>query len=156
MEVGGYVLEWGGNMFMGEHLHSLDSKGRMIIPAGFRDMLGKKFVATRGLDRCIFVYPRDEWHILEDKLKSLPLTKKDARAFVRFFFSGACECDFDRQGRISLPSNLREYAELEKEVVVIGVSNRLELWSKKSWDHYMEEAINKDQELAETIEELGI
>lgn len=143
-------------MFMGEYNHTLDAKGRLIIPAPFRENLGEQFVATRGLDRCIFVYPRPEWYILEERLKSLPLTRKEARIFARFFFSGATECDFDKQGRIFLPANLRKYAELNKDTVIIGVSNRVEIWSSSYWEGYLEAALNKDEELAETIQELEI
>ncbi|SDC35296.1 MULTISPECIES: division/cell wall cluster transcriptional repressor MraZ [unclassified Candidatus Frackibacter] len=143
-------------MLMGEYIHSMDSKGRIIIPAKFRKELGEDFVATRGLDDCLFVYPMDEWEILEKKLKSLPLTRKDARAFVRFFFSGATECQLDKQGRISIPTNLREFGDLQKEVVIIGVSNRVELWSKERWDGYLSDAEDSYEDIAETIEELGI
>ncbi len=101
-------------MFMGEYQHTIDTKGRMIIPAKFRDGLGEQFVLTRGLDQCLFGYPMSEWKLIEEKLKALPLTKKDARAFTRFFFSGAVECDLDKQGRINIASNLLQYAKLEK------------------------------------------
>lgn len=143
-------------MFIGEYTHALDSKGRLIIPVTFRENLGEKFVATRGLDRCIFVYPQNEWYILQEKLKSLPITRKEARIFTRFFFSGATECGVDKQGRISIPQNLRRYAQLEKETVIIGVSNRVEIWSNENWDLFLEDALNKDDELAETIQELNI
>ncbi|MCK9222477.1 MAG: division/cell wall cluster transcriptional repressor MraZ [Limnochordia bacterium] len=143
-------------MFMGEYEHTLDSKGRLFIPAKFREDLGETFVATRGLDNCVFVYPMDEWEALELKLKALPLTKADARSFVRFFFSGAAECQLDKQGRIMLPTNLRTYARLEKDVVVIGVSNRVELWSKASWEEYMSLSAESFNEIAEKIVDLGI
>lgn len=143
-------------MFIGEYTHTLDTKGRLIIPASLREDLGEDFVATRGLDCCIFVYPQQEWYILEEKLKSLPLTRKEARIFTRFFFSGATECNFDRQGRISIPVNLRKYAQLEKETVIIGVSNRVEIWSSSNWEIYLQEALNQDTQLAETIQELNI
>lgn len=143
-------------MFMGEYQHTLDDKGRLIMPVKFRDGLGEVFVVTRGLDNCLFVYPNDEWRILEEKLKTLPMTSKDARAFVRFFFSGATECELDKSGRISLPQNLREYSGLEKEVVVIGVSNRIELWAKEKWDDYMSDTADSYEEIAETMERLGI
>lgn len=141
---------------MGEYEHTLDSKGRLFIPAKFREDLGETFVATRGLDNCVFVYPMDEWEALELKLKALPLTKADARSFVRFFFSGAAECQLDKQGRIMLPTNLRTYARLEKDVVVIGVSNRVELWSKASWEEYMSLSAESFNEIAEKIVDLGI
>ncbi len=143
-------------MFIGEYTHTLDTKGRLIIPASLREDLGENFVATRGLDCCIFVYAQEEWYILEEKLKALPLTRKEARIFTRFFFSGATECNFDRQGRISIPSNLRKYAQLEKETVIIGVSNRVEIWSNPNWEVYLQEALNQDTQLAETIQELNI
>ncbi len=143
-------------MFMGEYQHSLDTKGRLIIPAKFRDELGNGAVVTRGLDNCLFLFPQPEWKLLEEKLKTLPLTKSDARQFVRFFFSGAAECDQDRQGRIMLPANLRTYSEIEKDVVVIGVSNRIEIWSQVRWTAYMEQAESSYESIAENIVELGI
>ena len=138
-------------MFMGEYQHTIDTKGRMIIPAKFRDGLGEEFVLTRGLDQCLFGYPMSEWKLIEEKLKALPLTKKDARAFTRFFFSGAVECELDKQGRINIASNLLQYAKLEKECVVIGVSNRIELWSKSIWEQYAEEQEDSFAEIAENM-----
>ncbi len=143
-------------MFMGEYQHNMDAKGRVIVPAKFRESLGDSFVATRGLDNCLFVYPMHEWSILEEKLTSLPITSKNARTFVRFFFSGATECDLDKQGRVSIPANLRNYAGLEKEIVVIGLANRIELWSKEKWDEYMEAAEDASEDIANAMEELGI
>lgn len=143
-------------MFMGEYHHTIDTKGRMIIPAKFRDGLGESFVITRGLDKCLFGYPMSEWKILEEKLKSLPLTKKDARAFTRFFFSGAVECDLDKQGRINITTPLLQYAKLEKECVIIGVSNRIELWSKDVWDQYVEEQEESFEEIAENMIDFDI
>jgi len=126
------------------------------MPAKFREGLGERFVLTKGLDHCLFVYPNEEWAILEKKLRSLPLTNKDARAFIRFFFAGACECELDKQGRILIPANLREYAGLEKDVVIIGVSTRVEIWSKDRWDEY-NSASNLDHEtIVERMAELGI
>ncbi len=112
-------------MFKGEFHHSIDAKGRLIIPAKLREQLGETFVLTRGIDRCLFGYPLKEWQLLEEKLKALPLTKKDARAFMRFFFSGANDCELDKQGRVNIPSTLSEYARLGKECVILGVSNRI-------------------------------
>jgi len=143
-------------MFMGEYQHNMDSKGRVIIPAKFRDKLGEKFVATRGLDNCLFVYPMNEWSVLENKLTSLPLTSKNARTFVRFFFSGATECELDKQGRISIPANLRDYGNLSKETVIIGLANRIELWSKDRWDKYLDNAEDSYEDIAAAMEELGI
>lgn len=136
---------------MGEYHHTIDLKGRMIVPAKFRDGLGQAFVLTRGLDQCLFGYPMSEWQIIEEKLKILPLTKKDARAFTRFFFSGATECEIDKQGRINIATPLLQYAKLEKECVVIGVSNRIELWSKSIWENYVAEQENSFEEIAENM-----
>ncbi|OWZ84122.1 division/cell wall cluster transcriptional repressor MraZ [Natranaerobius trueperi] len=143
-------------MFLGEYSHTLDAKGRIIIPAKFRDGLGEKFVATRGLDNCIFVYPIDEWKKLEEKIRNLPLTKADARAFSRFFLSGAAECEFDKQGRINLPSNLIKYAKLEKDAVVIGVSNRVEIWSQEIWESYQQKAEDSLEQISEEIVDFEI
>lgn len=138
-------------MFMGEFQHNIDAKGRMIVPAKFRDELGSRFVVTRGLDQCLFIYPMPEWEEVEKKLKQLPLTKKDARSFTRFFFSGAVECEIDKQGRINIPQPLRNYAGLEKECVVIGVSSRVELWAKDTWDTYFNESEESFAEIAENL-----
>ncbi|MDP9728383.1 MraZ protein [Alicyclobacillus tengchongensis] len=139
---------------MGEFQHALDDKGRLTIPGKFRDPLGEQFVMTRGLDGCIFVYPMSEWNVLESKLKSLPMTRADARSFVRLFFSGASECELDKQGRVLVPSVLREHANLEKDCVVLGVSNRLEIWSQKRWADYSTNASGEFAELAEKLVDL--
>lgn len=136
---------------MGEYQHTVDTKGRLIVPAKFRDGLGDAFVITKGLDNCLFAYPMEEWKDLESKLRALPFTKSDARAFMRFFFSGASECEIDKQGRILIPANLREYGKLDKDVVVIGVSSRVEIWSKEEWKHYSEQADKEYEEIAEKI-----
>ena len=143
-------------MFIGEYQHTLDIKGRVIIPSRFREDLGDGFVITKGLDNCLFLYPRNEWSILEEKLKTLPLTNRDARAFIRFFFSGATECIIDKQGRVLIPANLREHSKLEKDVVVIGVSNRMEIWSKEEWDAYNNDDNLSYDNIAEKMAELGI
>ncbi|MCM3160391.1 MULTISPECIES: division/cell wall cluster transcriptional repressor MraZ [Bacillaceae] len=143
-------------MFMGEYHHTIDIKGRMIVPSKFRDGLGETFVLTRGLDQCLFGYPMSEWKIIEDKLKNLPLTKKDARAFTRFFFSGATECELDKQGRVNIATPLLQYAKLEKECVVIGVSNRIELWSKSIWETYVAEQEDSFEEIAENMIDFDI
>jgi len=136
---------------MGEYHHTIDIKGRMIVPSKFREGLGDSFVITRGLDQCLFVYPMSEWKVIEEKLKALPLTKKDARAFTRFFFSGATECEIDKQGRVNIATPLLQYAKLEKECVVIGVSNRIELWSKSIWENYVAEQEDSFEEIAENM-----
>ena len=138
-------------MFMGEYQHTVDTKGRLIIPAKFRDDLGDGFVITRGLDHCLFGYPIGEWRKLEEKLKELPMTKKDARAFARFFFSGATEVEIDKQGRINIPSTLIQHANLEKECVVVGVSSKIEIWSKDAWENYFSEAEESFDEIAENM-----
>ncbi|SFD82650.1 MraZ protein [Lentibacillus persicus] len=143
-------------MFMGEFQHNIDTKGRIIVPAKFREELGDNFVVTRGLDKCLFAYPMDEWKILEEKLKKLPLTKKDARAFTRFFFSGAVECEVDKQGRINIPQPLRNYAALDKECVVIGVSNRVEFWADENWQDYFNDSEESFGEIAENLMDFDI
>ena len=122
---------------MGEYHHSIDDKGRLIIPSKVRYELGETFIVTRGLDGCIFIYPKDEWSNIITKYKELPNTK-DARNFMRFFLSGATECDFDKQGRIKLPLPLIKYAELEKDCIIIGVNERLEVWSKERWEQFID------------------
>lgn len=143
-------------MFFGEYNHTIDIKGRISIPSKFRDELGEKFIATKGMDNCLFIYPMEEWKILENKLKQLPLTNKDARAFVRFFFAGATECELDNQGRIRIPNNLREHAFLEKDTVLIGVATRIELWSQEQWQQYNSDANLSYDEIASKMAELGI
>lgn len=136
---------------MGEYHHNIDQKGRLIIPAKMREGLGESFVITRGLDQCLFGYPLSEWADIEEKLKALPLTKKDARAFTRFFFSGATESEIDKQGRINLPSTLLQYAKLEKECVILGVSNRIEIWDKSIWEEYFAQSEESFAEIAENM-----
>jgi len=143
-------------MFMGEFLHTIDTKGRLIIPAKFRESLGEKFITTKGLDNCLFLYPEKEWRNFEEKLKKLPVSQPNARAFVRFFFSGAAECEFDKQGRILLPANLREYAALEKDVMVVGVMNRIEIWDADKWRTYSSQAESNYEKAAESLADLGI
>lgn len=143
-------------MFIGEYNHTLDNKGRITIPSKFRDSLGDEFIITKGLDNCLFVYPKDEWEIFENKLKTLPLTSKDARAFVRFFFAGATECNLDKQNRVLLPQNLRIHSKLKKDAVIIGVSTRIEIWSKEKWIEYTEDESLSYENIAENMAELGI
>jgi MraZ protein len=141
-------------MFMGEYNHTVDAKGRMIVPSKFREQLGNEFVVTKGLDGCLFVYSHEEWQRIEESLREKPLTSKDARKFMRFFFAGAANCEVDKQGRILLPGNLREYAGIEKDVVSVGVFSRVEIWSK---DRYMESSNYDDMdEIAEHMADLGI
>ncbi|MCR4430048.1 MAG: division/cell wall cluster transcriptional repressor MraZ [Tepidanaerobacteraceae bacterium] len=142
-------------MFMGQFQHALDPKGRLTIPARFRELLGDTFILTKGLDRCLFVYPKDEWAVLEQKLKSLPFTQKDARAFIRFFFSGAVEIEMDKQGRILVPPQLRDYAGIDRDIIIIGVSNRAEIWSVEEWEVYSRQASASYEEIAEKLD-LGL
>ena len=141
-------------MLIGEYDHSLDAKGRLIMPAKLRDDIGSNFIITTGLDGCLFGFSMSEWGKFEDKLKALPITNKNARNFVRFFLSGATECEIDKQGRFLIPNNLRVSANLEKEVVIIGVGTRLEIWNKNTWQS-CDESISAD-EIAENMTMLGI
>ncbi|SIS37953.1 division/cell wall cluster transcriptional repressor MraZ [Salimicrobium flavidum] len=143
-------------MLMGEYRHNLDSKSRLIVPSKLRDSLGDSFVVTRGLDECLFVYPPSEWERLEKKLQSLPLTKKDARAFARFFLSGAMESSLDNQGRLHIPPPLRQHASLEKQCVIVGVSTRLEIWSEEKWEVYMEESRQSLESFSENLLDLDL
>ena len=141
-------------MFMGEYNHTIDAKGRLIIPAKFRETLGEEFILTKGLDGCLSIYPMDEWESFEEKLKALPLTDKNARAFLRFFVAGATSCELDKQGRILVPSTLREFAGLEKEVVLTGNLTRIEVWSKEKW---IENSNYDDMDsIAASMQEMGI
>jgi MraZ protein len=141
---------------MGEYQHSLDEKSRLIIPARFRDDLGEKFVLTRGLDRSLFLYPLQEWKAIEEKMKTLSTTQADARAFVRLFFSGAVECEPDKQGRISIPPHLREHAGIQRDLYILGVSTRIEIWAREVWEEYAKKAEEAYEALAEKIIGIGI
>ena len=143
-------------MLIGEYEHSIDTKGRLIMPAKLKAEMGEKFVVTKGLEGCLFVYSLAEWQNFEEKLRAFPLTNKNARTLTRFFLAGATECEIDKQGRFLIASNLREYANLEKEVVIIGVLGRLEIWDKKKWEEYNEKENNSVEEIAESLAELGI
>lgn len=138
-------------MFMGEFQHSVDSKGRLIIPAKLREGLGERFVVTKGLEGSLFVFPPTEWEAFGEKLRSLPLASGAARAFTRLFFSGATECEVDPQGRILLPANLREFAEIDKDCVIVGVSTRVEIWAKAKWEEYCAKAEEDFEETAEKL-----
>ncbi len=141
-------------MFMGEYNHTIDTKGRLIIPSKFREILGDEFVVTKGLDGCLFVYDNKEWNVFEEKLKSLPLTNKDARQFARFFLAGAASVEVDKQGRILVPSVLREFADIDKEVVLVGVASRIEIWSKARWEGTAD--YEDMDEIAEHMADLGL
>ena len=141
-------------MLIGEYEHSLDAKGRLIMPAKLRQDIGDKFILTKGLDGCLFAFSQTEWNNFEEKLKSLPLSDKNARNFVRFFLAGATECEIDKQGRFLIPNNLRVAASLEKEAVIIGVGTRLEIWDESIWKSKDEEI--SAEEIAENMTMLGI
>ena len=143
-------------LFTGEYQHTLDEKGRFCMPAKFRGTLGDRLMVTKGLDGCLFVYTKEEWAVLEEKLKRLPFTNSHARAFARFLFGGAVEYEVDKQGRILLTSHLREYAGLNKELVLIGVGTRIEIWSKENWEVYSQKTEESYEELAEKMVEFDL
>ena len=143
-------------MLIGEYEHSLDTKGRLILPAKIREDMGETFIVTKGLDGCLFGFSQTEWANFEEKLKTLPLTNKNARDFVRFFLSGATECEMDKQGRFLIVANLREYANLEKDAVIIGVGTRIEIWNKEKWKAYNSDVNISADAIAENMTMLGI
>lgn len=138
-------------MLIGEYHHNIDEKGRLIIPSRFREDIGKEFIVTRGLDGCLFVYSLNEWNNIISKLKMLPFTKQDARTFNRFLLSGATVCEFDKQGRINLPSSLLTYAGIKKECTIIGVNDRLEIWDTSTFDNLINTNIDKISLVAENL-----
>jgi MraZ protein len=141
-------------MFIGEYNHTVDTKGRLIVPSKFRELLGDEFVVTKGLDGCLFVYPLNEWNEIEEKFRNVSQFSKDARKFARFFFAGAASCEVDKQGRILLPAVLRDFAGITKEVVLAGVLNHIEIWSKDRWAVTNE--YDDVEEIAEHMADLGI
>ena len=138
-------------MVMGEYHHTIDDKGRIIIPSKFRYELGDKFIITRGLENCLFVYPEKAWNQIVEKLNKLPFTKKDARNFSRFFLSGATTVEFDKQGRININSPLINYANLQKECIVVGVGDRLEIWSSDEWNNFFDNNKDNMSDIAENL-----
>lgn len=140
-------------MFMGEYRHSLDTKGRIIIPAKFREELGESMVVTRWLDGCLAIYTMDQWNDLYEKLKQLPATKREARRFTHMIMAKAAECNLDSQGRIRLPNPLIEEASLKKDCVVIGVSDHVEIWDLNKWNEYYEVASENFEDIAESLTE---
>ena len=141
-------------MFIGEYHHNIDEKSRLIMPSRFRYDLGETFVITRGMDSCLFVYTKETWNNITNKLSELSFTKKDVRAFQRFFLSAATICEFDKQGRINISSPLAEYASLQKECVIIGVNDRIEIWSKENFDKYLNDSIDNVIDIAEHLFEV--
>jgi MraZ protein len=142
-------------MFYGEFAHSIDRKGRLILPAKFREVAKnqfiEKFFVTRGLDKCLFMFSEEEWRSQENKFKTMSFTKQQSRTFNRLLFSGAVEVDFDKQGRILLPQYLKDFAEIKKDVMIVGVSNRIEIWAKDSWSDFYANSRQSFEEIAEKL-----
>ena len=138
-------------MFIGEYHHTIDEKGRIIIPAKFREELGNNFIITRGIENCLFVYSTENWAKITNKLNSLPFTKKDARTFNRFFMSGATNVELDKQGRVNISKPLIDYANLLKDCVIIGTGDRLEVWSQESWDSFFDSTKDSMSDIAENL-----
>jgi MraZ protein len=143
-------------MFIGEYNHSVDPKGRLAIPAKFRALLKDGAVVTRGLDSCLFLYPKEVWVILAKKLANLPISRANSRAFARLMLAGAMDVDFDSQGRVMLPEYLRKYAKISKSVIVAGLFDRLEIWDEESWVKYKQNAEENSGDIAEALGELGV
>lgn len=141
-------------MFMGEYSHSIDTKGRVIMPAKFREELRLSFVVTRGLEGCLSVYTKEAWEQLAQAMKKLQASKENVRAFKRFVFGSAAEVEFDKQGRILLPSALRDYAKLSKDVVVLGTGDKIEIWSKAAYEEYAAKTVPAMEEIAESLDGL--
>ncbi|MDE6816047.1 MAG: division/cell wall cluster transcriptional repressor MraZ [Lachnospiraceae bacterium] len=141
-------------MFMGEYNHTIDAKGRLIIPSKFREALGDEFVVTKGMDGCLFVFDNSEWQNFAEKLRELPMMDKEVRQFTRFFLAGAASVEVDKQGRILLPSVLREFADITKDAVLVGVGSRIEIWSKNRWEGTV--TYQDMDDIARHMAELGI
>ena len=138
-------------MLSGEYRHNIDSKGRIIVPSKIREEIGEKIIVTRGLDGCLFGYSERTWNNIMEKLNSLPFTKRDARNFTRFMTSGAIALEFDKQGRINIPSYLNQYAELFHEIVIIGVIDRIEIWSRSKWEEFMNNNVESLSDISENL-----
>ncbi|MCX7589595.1 MAG: division/cell wall cluster transcriptional repressor MraZ [bacterium] len=143
-------------MLIGEYNHNMDSKGRIAIPAKFREDLGAGAIITRGLDNCLFVFSTKEWESLIQKLMSLPLSQANSRAFVRLMLAGAKDAEFDAQGRILIPDYLRKYAGIKKGVIITGLYNRIEIWDEEKWQDYKQKTESRTEEIAERLSDLGI
>ena len=144
------------NQMMGEYNHTMDTKGRLIVPAKFREAGGDRFVVTKGLEKCLFLFTEEKWDSVVESISHMPLTHKNARAFSRFFIGSAGECDVDKQGRILIPGNLREFAGLQKDVVMVGVASRIEIWSRQKWEALQEDEEEAMEDIAERMSELGL
>lgn len=143
-------------MLLGEYQHSIDDKGRLILPAKFRSEFADGVVVTKGFERCLFVYPKTYWLGIAEKLRSLQMLNKDVRQLTRFFFGGACETQLDRNGRLMLPPQLRDHAEIKKEVVFLGVYTHVEIWDKDKWQEYESEAERSYEEVAEKLHDINL
>ena len=143
-------------LFYGEYNHTIDQKGRVILPSGFRENLGDKFMVAKWLDDCLSVFPASEWDKIQEKIASQPSTALEIRKFSRMFFAGAGELQSDKQGRVVIPTNLRDYASLDKDIVVVGVSSRIEIWDKQKWLTYNESDDMNMSDMANKLSELGI
>ncbi len=143
-------------MFIGEYNHNLDTKGRMAIPAKFRNLLKKGAVVTKGLDNCLFLYPKEKWEEMAQKFAELPISQSKARAFARHLLAGAVQVEFDNQGRITLPDYLRQFAGLKKKVIVAGLYDRLEIWDETNWNKYKKDAEKDSSNIAEALGEMGV
>lgn len=143
-------------MFIGEYAHTVDEKGRLAVPAKFRRQLESGVVVTRGLDHCLFVYPREEWEKMAAKLAALPISRKQSRAFARLMLAGAWDAELDSQGRVMVPEYLRQYASINKHAVVAGLYNRIEIWNEDAWHAYRTQTEAASDEIAEGMAELGV
>lgn len=143
-------------MLMGKYQNSIDQKNRLNIPAKFRDELGLRCVLTKGIDRCLYIYPMSEWENFMKKLSALPSADANVRAFLRHFYANAVECEIDKQGRIVLPQELREYAGIEKDVLTMGIMDKIEIWSKAEWENSEETVQLAPSEFAQKMAEYGI
>ena len=151
-----YAKLWIKHMLLGEFKHNLDSKNRLTIPARLRLELGEKPILTRGLDNCLFIYPHRDWELFMEKLNKLPMGQAKARNFKRFILSGACEIEIDEMGRALIPELLKKYSGITKEVIIIGVGDRIELWNEDIWNKYIAEAEKASGDIAEGLSEFGI
>lgn len=138
-------------MFIGEYLHNMDEKNRIVIPTKFREQLKDQFVIAKGLEKCLYIYSINSWQKLVDKLNTLPFTKKDTRKFIRFFFSGATVCEFDRLGRTQITSPLVKYADLKKEIAIIGANDHMEIWDKSTWDRFLLDVEEEKSDITENL-----
>jgi len=143
-------------MLIGEYKYNLDQKNRLLIPSKFRSKFGGEAILTRGIDKCLFLFPKDEWEKVVEKLLKLPLSQANSRAFTRLILSGAHQVEIDNQGRILIPENLKNYANLSKRVVIVGLYSRLEIWDEKTWEEYKKESESQAQDISEKLSELGI